>query len=214
MPQRFFLAAAWIGMLLIGAIFLSPRRNTRPPDFLPFYLAGKLAAAGQIAQIYHKAAYQPWIAELRASGEQMSSVDAHYFIRPAFQAFFYVPFSWFSYPVASWLALLMNVVLLGVLVWKLPVWFSVPPSIRVLLAGFMPFLWSIGIGQDTLLLTLLVAYSLHAASRGREVLGGILLGLCVYKPHLVWAMPLALLAGGGWKMASSFLATASALGAV
>ena len=214
MPKRLARFAAWGLTLLLATVFLSPLRTVRPPDFMPFYFAGKLARSGRIAEVHHKPAYQPLIAELRATGERMNPVDAHYFIRPAFQAFFYVPFTFFSYPVASLLAIAANVALLGVLIWKLPVWFSVSPSVRVWLFAFKPFLWSIGIGQDTLLLTLLVAGSLVLAARDREVLAGALLGLGVFKPHLVWALPLVLVAAGRWKMVASFLAVAVGLGGV
>ncbi len=212
--RKLLLAGAWVAMIAIGLTFLKPLRQTRPPDFMPFYFAGKLAASGQIAQIYHRPAYQPLIAELRATGERMHPLDAHYFIRPAFQAYFYIPFTLFSYPAASRLAIGVNLVLLAVLIWKLPAWFPVPVAVRPWMAGFMPFLWSIGIGQDTLLLTLLIAYSLHLAGKGHDLQAGLLLGLTVYKPHLVWLLPLALLASGRRKMVGCFLAVASSLAAL
>ena len=212
--RKLLFAGAWVAMIAIGLTFLKPLRQTRPPDFMPFYFAGKLAASGQISQIYHRPAYQPLIAELRATGERMNPVDAHYFIRPAFQAYFYVPFALFSYPVASRLAILLNLALLAALIWKLPIWFPVPVAVRPWMAGFLPFLWSIGIGQDTLLLTLLVAYSLHQAGKGHDLQAGLLLGLTVYKPHLVWLLPLVLLASGRRKMVGSFLAVAGSLAAL
>jgi hypothetical protein len=212
--RKLLLVGAWVAMIVIGLTFLKPLRQTRPPDFMPFYFAGKLAASGQISQIYHRPAYQPLIAELRATGEHMHPLDAHYFIRPAFQAYFYIPFTLFSYPAASRLAIFVNLVLLAVLIWKLPAWFPVPVAVRPWMAGFLPFLWSVGIGQDTLLLTLMVAYSLHLAGKGQDVEAGLLLGLAVYKPHLVWLLPVALLASGRRKMVCSFLAVACSLAAL
>ena len=81
----------------------------------------------------------------------MSPFDAHYFIRPALEAFLYIPFTWFSYSQASTLALTGNLALLGILVWKLPIWLAVPPAmrpvVRIALEVFYPFLWSIALAK-------------------------------------------------------------------
>ena len=75
-------------------------------------------------------------------------------------------------------------------------------------------MWSIGYGQDNLVLTLLVAYALYLASLNKEVPAGILLGFAAVKPHLLWALPLALLIGGRRKMLASLLITAFLLALV
>jgi hypothetical protein len=165
---------------------------------MAFYLGGKLAASGQIAHIYDKSAYQPLIEQLRSEGERMSPFDAHYFIRPAFEAFLYVPFTWFSYRRAATLALIGNLGLLVVLVWKLPIWLGVPTPlrapVRAALSVFYPFLWSIVVGQDTLLLTLVISYTLSRQLRGKDAIAGAVLGLCSWKPNLTWLLPFALVA--------------------
>jgi hypothetical protein len=213
MPKKLFLIGGWICALLLAAAFLQPLRSKLPPDFLALYLGGKMAAAGQISRLYDPRAYQPFVEQLRASGVAMNErFDNHYFIRPAFQAFFYVPFTWLPYPEAARAAIAWNVLLLAMLVWKLPLWFQRPPF-RMLLVCFLPFLWSIGIGQDTLLLALAAAYSLHLACQGKQTLAGLLLGVTVYKPHLIWAIPAALIASRKWKMLCSFLAVALSLAA-
>jgi len=212
--KKLGLIAAWSLVILIAALLLSPLRSKHPHDFMLMYFAGRLADSGQISQLYSKPAYQPLIAELRATGEPMSTIDAHYFLRPAFAAFFFAPFSRLPYPAASWLWTGLNLVVWGVLVWKLPIWFSIPSSVRPWLFGFYPFPYSIGFGQDTLLLTLTVAYSLRLASRGKDAAAGALLGTTVYKPHLVWLLPLALAAAGRWRMAAAFVAVGGALAAV
>lgn len=198
--------ATVVVILLFGVLLFQRLRLGGQHDFMPFYLGAKLASTGQIARIYDESAYQPWIAELRRQGERMSRYDAHYFIRPAFEAFFYIPFTWFPYREASLLALLGNFGLLGILVWKLPVWFAVRPPVRAVLrcalAVYYPFLWSMSVGQDTLLLTLLVACALLLESNGHGAAAGVALGLCVWKPHLIWLLPLALLSARRWRMAA------------
>lgn len=181
---------------------------------MPFYFAGKLAAGGQVAHLYDKAAYQPLIEDLRSTGERMNPIDAHYFIRPAFEAYYYIPFGLFSYRTAVALQVAVNLALLGALIWKLPVWFPLPGWFRICLLCFLPFLWSVGIGQDTLPITLIAAWALYRARTGDPMLPGILLGLCAYKPHLIWAMPIALLAAGKRRMPLATIATGGALAAI
>jgi hypothetical protein len=205
-------------LLLLGTFLFQYVRQRGQHDFMPFYLGGKLAASGRIAHIYDKPAYRALIAQLRSEGERMSPFDANYFIRPAFEAFFYIPFTWLSYRHASTLALIGNIGLLGTLVWKLPIWLGVPTAIRSAvrfgLTIFYPFLWSIVLGQDTLLLTLLVGYSLSPGVMRRDGQAGVVLGLCAWKPNLTGLLPFALMTGGRWKMALYALATSSLLLAV
>lgn len=202
-------------VLICGTLLFRHLRHNGQHDFTPFYLGGKLAASGRIARIYDPDVYKPLIAELRSQGERMSPFDANYFIRPAFEAFLYAPLASLPFRQASLVALLWNFGLLGILVWKLPLWFGIRsparPLARLALAVFYPFLWSISVGQDTLLLTLLVAYALFLESTGRAGYAGFALGLCAWKPHLIWLLPLALLASGRRRMSAWFLATGSAL---
>lgn len=217
---RVFRAAIWLSAaLLIGAVLYLSVRRPNPSDFEQFYFAGKLAARGQIAQLYHAQAYDPLLAELRSQGENILYIYAYRFNRPAFYAFLCIPFSWFSYHTAAKLALLINLVLFGVIVWKMPRWFPFKDFFgvdlfRPCLLLFKPFVVAIGKGQDSLLLTLLVAGSFHLAAGGAEVLAGVVLGLAAFKPHLIWVIPLALLAARKRKMLCSFLATTAALAAV
>jgi len=205
-------------LLLLGTALFQYVRARGQHDFMPFYLGGKLAASGQIAHIYEKPAYQALIAQLRSQRERMSPYDANYFIRPAYEAFFYIPFTWLPYRHASTLALLANIGLLATLVWKLPLWFGVPAANRLAarfgLTVFYPFLWSIALGQDTLLLTLLVAYSLSRTVVRHDGKAGVLLGLGAWKPNLTGLLPFALMTARRWKMALYALATGSLLLAV
>src|ERR1700758_4165354 len=115
-------AILWVLVFAIGIAFFLHLLDNPPPDFLAFYLGGKLAASGHIRQIYDPSAYRPLIEQLHQQGVRTNPFDANYFIRPAFQAYFYIPFSWFPYRTAATLALLFNFACLGILTWKLPVW--------------------------------------------------------------------------------------------
>ena len=205
MPPKLLSYLSWLPALLMSGLFLSPLLTIPPQDFAQFYFAGRLTATGQVARVYHKPAYEPLVTELRAQGEYVSPY--HYFNRPSFVALFCAPLAWFSYRSSLWLTVLGNVGLLILIVWKFPAWFRTSGSVRPWLFLFMPFMWSIGYGQDTLLLTLLIGYSLHLNSKQIDVPAGMCLAMCTAKPHLIWATPLALLVGKKHKWLYSFLAT-------
>ncbi len=214
MVRKLSLVGVWVFVLFLGALFLSPLRKHPPHDFAQFYCAGKLAAAGRISELYHKPAYHDLVRQIQSEGDPLSWWDAFYFNRPAFDAFLWIPVAGLSYRHAVVVGIAANLLLLAILAWKLPVWFEAERSVRIWLVGFVPFLWSIGLGQDTLLLTLILAYGLRLALAGEDVLAGIVLAACAFKPHLIWALPLAMLAAGKRKMLGSFLAMGGLLAAV
>jgi hypothetical protein len=207
-------AAALAGTLLYPARSLlapwAPRRYF-PPDMMQFHWAGKLAARGEAANLYHRASYEPLFREALADGEWNGPCV---FNRPAFAAFLWIPLAGLSYRNALFWFTAGNLVLWGVLMWKLPAWFALPPVFRVCLFAFLPFLLSAAIGQDTLLVALLLAYSFRLAANGKPVWAGAALALCLMKPHLVWAAPLALLGRKERRMLYSFLAAGGLLAAV
>jgi hypothetical protein len=214
---RVVLAAAWGLMAMLAAILLYPARerlNPRgpqrhfPPDFWQFYFAGQLAADGRIAELYRQPAYEPLVRQTVTPPNRGGPLPM---IRPAYVAYLCIPLSWLDHRTSLLLFTLGNLGLLVVLVWKVPAWFSVSPFLRPLLLGFFPFAWSIALSQDILLLTVLMSCAFYSASRGREARAGILLGLCSFKPHLIWLAPLAWLAGGKRRAARWFATTALTL---
>lgn len=216
--KRLLLAAAWLFVAFDFSCVLREIVNTPPGDFASFYFAGRLAGSGRISQLNHKPAYEPLLAEMRAHHEVLRPRQSYYFLRPAWVAFLYVPYSWLPYRTASLVAIAVNVLLLGVFVWKAPLWFPFPDFFgvglfRALLCMFVGFRAAIGHGQDTMILVLLLAYGLHLTFQNRQIQAGIALALCSFKPHLIFALPLALLASGKRKTLYSFLAAGSALAA-
>ena len=83
---------------------------------------------------------------------------------------------------------------------------------RIWLFVFMPFLYSVALGQDTLLLTLMIAYALRLILDEKQAPAGVILAFCLCKPHLVWGIPIALAAGKRWRALFWFVATACSLG--
>ncbi len=210
---------SWVLAAVLALVFLSPLRRISPPDFPSYYFAGRMAVTGELARLYDKQAYEKRWEEVIAQGEPIVPYP-NYFIRPAFAAYVCAPLGLLPYRSAWLLSLAFNLGLLGIAVWKLPVWFGRGrgagdwPLWRPWLAVFMPFLWSIGYAQDTILLTLLVAFSVHLVTRQRQFSAGVLLGLCVVKPHLIWALPLVLFWERKFRAVLAFTLTTLVLAAI
>jgi hypothetical protein len=220
--KRLLLLAAWLFVAFnFGGVLRQMVKNP-PSDFVLYYFGGELARSGHISQLYHKPAYEPLIADLQAQHEVLNStvtsIHSYYFLRPAFAAFLYVPYSWLTYRAATLVAIAVNLLLLGMLAWTAPLWFPFPDFFgvglfRALFCMFAAFRAAIGQEQDIVLLALLLAYGAHLAFDGSEIAAGIVFALCSFKPHLIWALPLALLAGRKRKTLYSFLAAGLLLAA-
>lgn len=207
--KRFLLVFLVLLNSWIGWSYLWPLRKLRVADLPQFYLAAKLARAGKISEIYNQAAYP-------SSPGGLEAVDAslhwsEYFNRPPFVVVFLLPLAFLSYRAASVLAIVFNLALVTVLVWKLPKWLQSSTDNRIWLFVFMPFLYSVALGQDTLVLTLVVAYGLRLIREGRPVPAGVILAFGLCKPHLIWGIPFALAAGKRWRALLAFAAAACSL---
>lgn len=214
--KNLIIPAAWLTAILMFGSSLSEIRKSEPYDFLQFYFAGRLAASGQIEDLYDRAAYAPLVAEVGSQGAVIPPNRNYYWNRPPFYAFLCIPFPWFRYHTALVISVVINCVLLGTLVWKLPIWFPLPDSsrvglYRVCLLMFWPFNVALVNGHDTLFLTLIVGYSLYRISKRDEPFGGAVLAVGLFKPHLIWAVPLALLGARKRRALYSFLLAAVVL---
>jgi hypothetical protein len=186
--RRLFMALSWIVACLFAYLPLASLPPT-PPDLEQFYFAGRLVAAGQTGDLYSEEAYLPLEQELTAAGKPLSPM--HYFNRPAFGALPWAILAQLPYTAVEKLVIAGNVLGILLLTWKLPVWFPSLRNFRPWLLCYPPFLWSVQFGQDTIMITWAMAYSVVLALRGNERLAGVLLSLCLVKPHLIWLVPFA-----------------------
>ncbi len=186
--RRLLTALSWIVAGLFAYLPLSSLPPT-PPDLEQFYFAGQLVAAGQPGDIYSEEAYLPLERELAATGKPISRM--HYYNRPAFGALPWAIAAQLPYRAVEKLVIGVNLLGILLLTWKLPVWFPALRGFRPWLLCYPPFLWSVQFGQDTILLAGALAYSVVSIMRGNERLAGVLLSLCLIKPHLVWLVPVA-----------------------
>jgi hypothetical protein len=210
-PLRIFICS--FAILLGGVLnllYLRPMVRATPIDYAQFYFAGQLVADGKVGQIYDVDAYAPLAAKVRA--EQGKVSICHYFNRPAFAALLCWPLALLSFAAGVKLTVGINLLLWGLLAWKLPVWLGAPGFLRVWLLSFFPFVSSVALGQDTLAITLLITYSCCVLLKRNEALAGAVLALCLVKPHLIILLPVLLLLERKHRALIAFSLTASALG--
>lgn len=186
--RRFLGVLSWIVAGLFAYLPLSSLPPT-PPDLAQFYFAGQLVAAGQPGDIYSEEAYLPLERELAASGKPVSRF--HYYNRPAFGALPWAILAQLPYEAVEKLVIGGNLLGILVLAWKLPLWFPALCSFRPWLLCYPPFIWSVQYGQDTIFITWALAYSIVLTRQGDDRRAGMLLSLCLVKPHLIWLVPAA-----------------------
>jgi hypothetical protein len=179
-----FLVAGTHGLIV-------PLEKPTTTDFVSFYAAGKLAAAGTPALAYDQAAHYAAEVAAREPGIQ-------------YQFFFYPPVF----------------VLLCALVARLPyivafIFFEAATLIPCLLVArgvlqergaavflallaFPAVFWTLGLGQNAFLTATLFGGAMLLIDR-RPASAGLLLGALCYKPHFGLLIPIALAAGGRWR---------------
>src|SRR5438034_4159098 len=99
MEKRLLVAILCLTNLCVGYAFLSPLR-TRPVWDLPsLYFAGRLVLAGQVSQLYNRAAYVRLREEVRQA-KPPAFAHALYYNRPAWEALLFVPLAVFCVTIA------------------------------------------------------------------------------------------------------------------
>lgn len=141
----------------------------RYQDFTVFYRGAEMIRAGQVAQLH----------------------DLH----PAFEELLFVPLTYLDYFPAYGVWTLLNVVMVVLSLGLLRKTFEevgrLSPLFLILsVAAFAPAVRALFQGQDSILLLLLVTLCVFSLTRGRVILAGAVLGLGMFKFHLV--LPLAL----------------------
>lgn len=186
--RRLLFVASW---LLAGVFTYLPLSMLppSPPDLAQFYIAGRLVAIGQSEAIYSEEAYLPLELELAAAGISISAT--HYFNRPAFGALPWAVVAQLPYTTVEKLVVIGNALGILILAWKLPIWFPALRAFRPWLLCYPPFMWSLQFGQDAVLITWALAYSIVLTRQGHERRAGALSSLCLVKPHLIWLVPVA-----------------------
>ncbi|HUM05663.1 MAG TPA: glycosyltransferase family 87 protein [Terriglobales bacterium] len=187
-----FLLAMAVGHV-VWATSIWPALRRGYQDFTIFYTAGGMVGSGQVASLYDLSAQ--YDAQRKFAPDVRIRQAALPYNHPPFEALLFMPFACLGYVPAylAWTAL--NFVMLAaslMLLRSFPAIRALSPWLLALAgAGFFPVAISFIQGQDTVLLLLIVVTALVALARQRNVIGGAVLALGLFKPH--FAGPLALL---------------------
>ena len=201
---------AWVSM---GSIFLAGAG-----DFRLFYTAGFFVRSGNFAQLYDFGAQQFFQASLFSPELRGKLLPMPYF-HPPFEAWLFVPVSFFSLPVAYAIFLAVNVAILAYVIWVLrpllqnlrAMYWWLPLALTF---SFLSIAAALLTGQDSiLLLGLVTAAALRLRGR-HEFTAGLILGLCVFRPQIVLGIVLLLMLWGLWRLLYGFAVIASLCGLI
>ncbi|MGH9544078.1 MAG: glycosyltransferase family 87 protein [Terriglobales bacterium] len=201
-----------VGVQLLGWItFLPGALLHGHADFRQLYAAGYMVRTGHAGELYDIRAQQKFQDALVGSDER-----ALPFIRPAYQALLFVPFSLLPYRGAYLAFLAVNLALLALVFRMLRshmsnlarVWRFLPVFVFLV---FYPVALALMQGQDSILLLLLLAAALVALDGGRDLRAGVLLGLGLFKMQIVIPVALLFLLWRRWRFVAGFVLSACLL---
>jgi arabinofuranan 3-O-arabinosyltransferase len=173
--------------------------NIKFQDFLQFYISARLIQQGRTAQLYDQRV---------ADQELQALVGPHTGVRlptvyPPQVGLLFLPLARFSFPVAAriWTALSMLLYFLCLYA----VWRSCPTlapyALTLLIAAlaFPPLFHCFVRGQISTVLLLCFTLAFLALRANRNFLAGAALGMLVFKPPFLVAIPLIFLLARAWK---------------
>jgi Glycosyltransferase family 87 len=201
-----------VGIQLLGWITFFPGALLHGhADFRQLYAAGYMVRTGHASELYDIRAQQKFQNALVGSDER-----ALPFIRPAYQALLFVPFSLLPYRGAYLAFLAVNLALLTMAFRMLRshmsmlarIWRFLPVFVFLV---FYPVALALMQGQDSILLLLLLAAALVALERDRELRAGMLIGLGLFKMQIVVPVALLFLLWRRWRFVAGFALSACLL---
>ena len=183
------------------------------PDFLAHWTGGRMLLDGDTAHLYDPAT------QLLVQSGEVGRGTLSWFVSPPFAAALYAPFASLGYGVAAiaWTAFsLACLVAAAVLVRPFAprLFRDHPGGVFLVLASTQPVFELLGSGQDSGVSVLLWVAGLRLLLAGRDVSGGVVLALGLFKPQLFFVVPFVLAAQRRWRALGAWAATAAGLGLV
>jgi hypothetical protein len=179
-------------------------------DFRQLYAAGYMVRSGHAHDLYNYQAQKEFQSRLVTPDELTLP-----FIRPAYQALLFAPLSLMKYRNAYLVFLGVNLFLLGICYRLLRpltnltrVWSWLPLA---LVLSFLPICVALMQGQDSILLTMLLAASVVMLDQERDLVAGILVGLGLFKFQIVLPIALLFFLWRRWRVAAGFALSAGAV---
>jgi arabinofuranan 3-O-arabinosyltransferase len=229
MKSRLWSAAKWItvrrlyahGILLAVCLWsaaafdfstsglLDRAGNVKCQDLLPLYVSGLLIHEGRSDQLFNSEVFSR---ELHATAPVPSGVQLPFLYGPQV-ALAFAPFSRLSFSEAAWLWVAVTMLLYLACcyaIWKTCLNLRAYRKLVVILAiAFPPFFHFVLRGQISSLVLACFVAAFLAFRGGHKFFAGAALGLLIFKPQFVMALPLIFLASGDWKSFAGSLAGAS-----
>jgi Glycosyltransferase family 87 len=178
-------------------------------DFRQLYAAGYMIRTGHSGELYDYQAQKKVQDELVGADEL-----ALPFIRPAYQALLFVPFSLLAYRTAYLAFLGVNLLLLTLTFLLLrakltnvaAIWSVLPVCVFLV---FYPLALALLQGQDSILLLVLLTAALILLERGRELSAGALVAFGLFKLQIVIPIALLFLLWRRWRFTAGFALSAA-----
>jgi hypothetical protein len=178
--------------------------NIKFQDFLPLYTSASLISQGRASHLYDQ---QEFAAEIQATIHTLDASRPSNVVLPNLYgpqvAFLFLLVSHLPFLTAAWLwttfSLLTSCICIGL------VWRSCAGMVAISAAAFPPLFHSFVRGQLSALVLVCFTAALLAFRADRNWLAGVALGLLVFKPQFLVAIPLILLLAGAWKVLAGVL---------
>jgi hypothetical protein len=207
------LPAIMLGLQLSGWIGFLPMIRDGHADFRNLFTAGYMVRTGHGHEIYDYAS-EKMFQDALVSREQVAIP----FVRPAYQALVFAPFSLLPFRGAYYAFLAFNLAILLVCFRLLRpnmnnlarVWPGLPAGMFL----FLPIAAALMQGQDSIILLALLAGAAVCLQRGREYLAGVLVGFGLFKFQFVIPVALLFLAWRRWRFLATFAISAAMLAMV
>jgi hypothetical protein len=202
---RFAVTSFCLGFIFLHlAVFWLARRQVVDglPDFRIFYTAGLMLRRGQGHALYSDGLQLKTQREfVNLPANEASPLPYNH---PPFEAILYVPFTYLPYLAAYSLWILLNLLLTEMSIYVISPWVPVlarefPRLLFLAPFAFFPVAYALMQGQDSILLFALYCLAYIAFRRGRDVQAGVLLGLGLFKFHLVLPFAFVLLLRRRWR---------------
>lgn len=203
-----------LGIQVLAWLIIFPSAMRGHADFRQLYTAGFMVRTGHAGELYN------YDAQLQFQNKLVSPAQVPLpFIRPAYYALLFVPFSALSYREAYLSFLFCNVILLCICYRILRPWRSNLAGLwkwlpALFFVGFYPVAAAFMQGQDSILLLTLLASAFFCLNRGRNFSAGLLTGLGVFKFQIVIPIVLLFLVWRRWRFSAGFGLSALIAGAL
>jgi hypothetical protein len=232
-PRRVRAQAAVLAVCLWGVCavdFVTPgtfdrAANIKFQDFLSFYISARLIHQGRAAELYDD---QTRTAEMLATVHPVDVARESVFPRTARTptnvrlpnlygpqvALLFVPLTYFPFLIAAQIWVALNLLLYGFcvyLIWRVCPSLRLHQSLVALCALACPPLFHFFVrGQNSVLVLACLTAAFLAFRSERTWLAGFALGLLIFKPQFLVAIPLVLLLAQAWKAFAGLVISAAA----